>query len=275
MVMAYYVQRKKRAQEKLQVEEWRRAEQLAAETAKEAARQQALETSRPNTGSDFAGSKRSLYTSTIHTTNTTLAFVYCINVCICTRKTQHNTHIHTHIFTNVHIHMYVHTPCMHHTYTHIHTQQPPFLHHTTYNQNHQPHYTTIAEALAERQKKALEAAKSRHAKVDSALQKKLERERRMKEAGEVLKLSNKKEVSRSLSRMQSATRASDSARITVESLDDAGRRRRSVSAHSAPVAMSGRDLQFSGRGTTKMHTYIHMYYSCSTIKYSWCVVVYV
>ena len=112
------------------------------------------------------------------------------------------------------------------------------------------------EALAERQKKALEAAKSRHAKVDSALQKKLERERRMKEAGEVLKLSSKKEVSRSLSRMQSATRASNAARLTVESLDEAGKRRRSVSAHAAPIAMTARDLQFSGRGIGSYDIYI-------------------
>ena len=117
------------------------------------------------------------------------------------------------------------------------------------------------EALEERQKKALEAAKSRHAKVDSALQKKLERERRMKEAGEVLKLSSKKEVSRSLSRMQSATRASNAARLTVESLDEAGKRRRSVSAHAAPIAMTGRDLQFPGEvliGSSSSSSYANL-----------------
>ena len=106
----------------------------------------------------------------------------------------------------------------------------------------------------------MEAAKSRHAKVDSALQKKLERERRMKEAGEVLKLSSKKEVSRSLSRMQSATRASNAARLTVESLDEAGKRRRSVSAHAAP--MTGRDLQFPGEvliGSSSSSSYANLF----------------
>ena len=187
------------------MEEWRRAEQLAAETAKEAARQQA-ETSRPNTGSDFAGAHRA-YILPPHPifslTATVCAFFFC----------------------------------------------------------------TTVEALAERQKKALEAAKSRHAKVDSALQKKLERERRMKEAGEVLKLSSKKEVSRSLSRMQSATRASNAARLTVESLDEAGKRRRSVSAHAAPIAMTGRDLQFSGRGIGSYHIY-NCRCDCWCIRYS-------
>ena len=48
------------------MEEWRRAEQLAAETAKEAARQQA-ETSRPNTGSDFAGAHRAYIPAATHT----------------------------------------------------------------------------------------------------------------------------------------------------------------------------------------------------------------
>ena len=54
-------------------------------------------------------------------------------------------------------------------------------------------------------------------------------------------------VTRDPQRLLARTKASISSAITGEHLDQAERRRNSVSAHSSNIAMSGRDLKFSSR----------------------------
>lgn len=49
------------------------------------------------------------------------------------------------------------------------------------------------------------------------------------------------------SRLIAPTKTSSSRALSGEYLDDAERKRATVGAHSANIAMSGRDLQFSGR----------------------------
>lgn len=121
----------------------------------------------------------------------------------------------------------------------------------------QPDNQLLAEGLQERSRKGLEAAKSKHAKVDSALQRKLEREKKIKEAGAALKVAASKDVARSRERLQGGTKASDMARLTAEGLDEAERKRRMASAHAAPVALTGRDLRMGGgRGNIPAMRYL-------------------
>jgi len=102
-------------------------------------------------------------------------------------------------------------------------------------------------ALQERQKRDLETARAKHGKVDSALQRGLDRERRVKEASEALRMTSKKDpVPRSKERLAAPTRASEGARLSPEHLDDAERRRRTAAAHSSAVALTGRDLRLGG-----------------------------
>ena len=74
--------------------------------------------------------------------------------------------------------------------------------------------------------------------------KKTERERKLNSVPNAYEL----EVSRDPSRLMSATKASEASRINEEDLDAAQQRRASAGAHSARVAMTGRDLVGSGGG---------------------------
>jgi hypothetical protein len=51
------------------------------------------------------------------------------------------------------------------------------------------------------------------------------------------------------SRLLAPTKASGNQTLSYEALDQAEHRRKSASAHSTPMALTGRDLQFGGRAT--------------------------
>jgi len=100
--------------------------------------------------------------------------------------------------------------------------------------------------LRRRQTRDLELAKTRSEKIDQSNQKKTMRERSVREAAVVV---SSTEAERDPSRLLARTKASESNSLTYEGLDQAEQRRRSAGAHGAPIAMTGRDLQFSGRAT--------------------------
>lgn len=102
-----------------------------------------------------------------------------------------------------------------------------------------------AGALKERQEKDLQAAKIRAEKVDQTRAKQTQRERSIKEAA----VTTAVEVERDPQRLLAGTKASKQNALTYEALDQAERRRSGAGAHAAPVAMSGRDLQYAGRAT--------------------------
>ena len=99
-------------------------------------------------------------------------------------------------------------------------------------------------ALRQRQAKDLLVAKARADKVDQTKAKLTARERTIKEAAVVTV-----EVDRDPQRLLAGTKASKLNALSYEALDQAERRRSGAGAHGAPVAMSGRDLQFAGRAT--------------------------
>lgn len=55
------------------------------------------------------------------------------------------------------------------------------------------------------------------------------------------------DIGRDPARLLAATKASEAGRLTEVDLDAAQHRRMSVGAHLANVAMTGRDLRFTGR----------------------------
>ena len=82
-------------------------------------------------------------------------------------------------------------------------------------------------------------------KADNSASKKTERERKISEAGNLFE----GEVSRDPARLLIPTKATEAAKIHEEELDAAHHRRATTGAHSAPIALSGRDLHFGGRAT--------------------------
>ncbi len=91
----------------------------------------------------------------------------------------------------------------------------------------------------------MELAKMRKGKADQQAMKKTERERKLSSGPNLYD----GEVQRDPSRLLHATKASEAAKIHEEDLDAAQSRRANTGAHSAPVAMSGRDLAFGGKAT--------------------------
>lgn len=109
------------------------------------------------------------------------------------------------------------------------------------------HYSLFSletAALRQRQAKDLLVAKARADKVDQTKAKLTARERTIKEASVATV-----EVDRDPQRLLAGTKASKLNALSYEALDQAERRRSGAGAHGAPVAMSGRDLQFGGRAT--------------------------
>lgn len=87
-------------------------------------------------------------------------------------------------------------------------------------------------------------AKARADKLDQTRAKLTQRERSIKEAAVATV-----EVERDPERLLAGTKASKLNALSYEALDQAERRRSGAGAHGAPVAMSGRDLQYAGRAT--------------------------
>ena len=102
-------------------------------------------------------------------------------------------------------------------------------------------YTAI---IRERQVRDLELARIRCEKIDLNAQQKYEREKKIRDAVVIMPCN---EAERNPVRLLSSTKASKSNSLTYENLDDADRRRRMVGAHDSTIAMTGRDLAFSGR----------------------------
>jgi hypothetical protein len=82
--------------------------------------------------------------------------------------------------------------------------------------------------------------------VDLANQKKTLREKTIMEAAVAVTGVG---AERDPSRLLAGTKASENNKLTYEALDQAERRRGSVGAHGANVALNARDLQFAGRAT--------------------------
>lgn len=101
-------------------------------------------------------------------------------------------------------------------------------------------------ALRLRQEKDIEAARKKKEANDLLQLKKTERERRLNEVANTFEYD---QVERDPNRLLAPTKAYMASRVTDEDLDAAAHRRTTAGAHSAPIAMSGRDLQFGGRAT--------------------------
>eukprot|EP01031_Cornospumella_fuschlensis_P029120 gene29120-35146_t len=107
-----------------------------------------------------------------------------------------------------------------------------------------PRKTDPAE-LRRRQEQDLELARQRKEKLDEIAMKTNERERRVTELlREVKPVAG---AERDPSRVLSGTKAYEAGKVYVEDLDEAEHKRATRGAHSATIAMSGRDLQFTGR----------------------------
>lgn len=103
-------------------------------------------------------------------------------------------------------------------------------------------------ALRRRQAKDLEFARIRAEKIESVQQKKTQREQVVREAAQAATIAVVgKEAPQS--RLLASTKASESQSLSYEALDQADHRRKSAGAHASHMALSGRDLQYSGRAT--------------------------
>lgn len=99
--------------------------------------------------------------------------------------------------------------------------------------------------MRRRQQKDLETARTRSEKVEAANLKKTSREKAIMEAA----VSVVAVAERDPDRLLAGTKASERNKLSYEALDAAERRRSSVGAHGANIALSARDLQFAGRAT--------------------------
>eukprot|EP01038_Epipyxis_sp_PR26KG_P006029 gene6029-8301_t len=101
------------------------------------------------------------------------------------------------------------------------------------------------EIIKKRNEKDLEFAKTKYHKVEQAL-KKNDRESRLKQLAEGLDPADEK-IKNNPDRLYSSTKAYEAGKLTAIDLDYAEKRRSSASSHSSTVAMTGRDLKFTGR----------------------------
>lgn len=102
----------------------------------------------------------------------------------------------------------------------------------------------LIAVLRERQTRDLESARVRCEKVDLNTKQKSEREKKIRDTVVLIPCN---EAERNPKRLLSNTKASKSNSLTYEDLDEADRRRKMVGAHDSNVALTGRDLVFSGR----------------------------
>ena len=107
-------------------------------------------------------------------------------------------------------------------------------------------YDPSTAALRRRQARDLEGARARCERVDLTHQKKTLREKVVMEAASSLSVTGA-EAERDPQRLLAATKASESHALSCEAMDQAERRRKSVGAHGAAIALNARDLQYSGR----------------------------
>lgn len=97
--------------------------------------------------------------------------------------------------------------------------------------------------LRRRQERDLELAKQRKARNLQQQASAADKDRRLADLAKGLQ----PDVERDAGRLLTATKASEHAKVHAEDLLTAEERRHSAGAHSAAMAMSGRDLLFSGR----------------------------
>jgi hypothetical protein len=100
--------------------------------------------------------------------------------------------------------------------------------------------------MRRRQEKDLEVARTRSEKVEAANSKKTSREKAIMEAAVPV---TGAVAERDPDRLLSGTKASERNKLSYEALDAAERRRSSVGAHGANIALNARDLQYAGRAT--------------------------
>jgi hypothetical protein len=98
--------------------------------------------------------------------------------------------------------------------------------------------------LKRRQERDLELARQRKEKFTMQAAKKTERNRRV---SDLMQHTAEPAVERDPNRLLVPTKASQAAKVYGEDLDAAEHRRATIGAHGQAIAMSGRDLAFSGR----------------------------
>lgn len=101
--------------------------------------------------------------------------------------------------------------------------------------------------MMRRRARDIEVGKERFAKATQKIEQSQMRRTKQKEMEDEISVTVYAKVKRDPVRLQSATKAVKAQQITKEYLDDVTDKRLNASAHSRPIAMSGRDIRLGIR----------------------------